>query len=158
VVNPGVLKFTIDVYNVRNLSLVVDEKQCRSMVGQDIMTPLSVMIRDCLAKLDQIRVKKYSPASDEEERGGTEGATMCMSEEIGGATVSMSEEIGGAVSMSEERGETGGVVSISAEGGEKKGAMSLLAKAKLRRLRTEIEEEQWSEALEQGLHLLWNVT
>jgi hypothetical protein len=105
------------------------------MVGQDIMTSLSVMIRDCLTKLDQIRVKKYSPASDEEERGGTEGATVSMSEEIGGATVSMSEEEG-----------------------ERKGAMSLSAKAKLQRLRTEIEEEQWCEALEQGLHLLWNVT
>jgi hypothetical protein len=53
------------------------------MVDQDIMTPLSVMIRDCLAKLDQIRVKKYSPAINEEERGGTEAATVSMSEEIG---------------------------------------------------------------------------
>jgi hypothetical protein len=47
---------------------------------------------------------------------------------------------------------------MSEEGDKRKGAMSLSAKAKLQRLRTDIEKEQWSEALEQGLHLLWNVT
>ena len=101
---------------------MVDERQCQSMVSQDIMTPLSAMIRDCLSKLDQIRIKKHRsgvhrltegdspPASDGEEEGEREGAT-CISE-----------------------------------------------KAERRRLKTDAEEEQCCEALEQGLHLLWNIT
>ena len=104
------------IYNYRNLSLVVNEKQCQSMVGQDIMTPLSAMIRDCLTKLDQIRIKKY--------RSGVrpmEGA------------------------------------STSGEGGKAEGATYISARASRRRLKTDIEEEQWRGALEQGLHLLWNV-
>ena len=104
------------MYNYRNLSLVVNEKQCQSMVGQDIMTPLSAMIRDCLTKLDQIRIKKY--------RSGVrpmEGA------------------------------------STSGEGGKAEGATCISARASRRRLKTDIEEEQWRGALEQGLHLLWNV-
>ena len=76
------------------------------------MTPLSAMIRDCLAKLDQIRKKS------EDGEKAMEG--------------------------------------VSASEGSKKSASS--AKAKHRqRLKADIEEQQWCEVLEQGLHLLWNV-
>ena len=103
-------------YYYRNLSLVVNEKQCQSMVDQDIMTPLSAMIRDCLTKLDQIRIKKYQSIQKPKEGASTSG-----------------------------------------EGGKAEGAMCISARASRRRLMTDIEEEQWRETLEQGLHLLWNV-
>lgn len=106
------------LYTHRNLSLVGSEQICDSLVREDIMTPLSAMIRDCLAKLDQIRTKKTEAAE---------------------------KSIEGASAIGEGGGEGGG-----------KGASS--AKAIYRqRLKADIEEEQWSGALEQGLHLLWNV-
>ena len=94
----------------RNLSLVVDENQCQSMVDQDIMTPLAAMIRDCLTKLDHMQTKKHS------------------------SDVRSSEEA--SAIPSEEGGKTEGAACIT------------VAK----------KQEQWYEMLEQGLHLLWNVT
>ena len=79
------------------------------------MTPLSAMIRDCLAKLEQIRAKK------------TEADAV---KSVEGASVS----------------------------GEEAGKETISAKAIYQqRLKIDIEEEQWSGALEQGLHLLRNV-
>ena len=40
---------------------------------------------------------------------------------------------------------------------EEEGAVCVSAKAKRNRLKIDLEEEQWREALEQGLHLLWNI-
>ena len=40
---------------------------------------------------------------------------------------------------------------------EEEGAVCVSVKAKRKRLKTDVEEEQWGEALEQGLHLLWNI-
>ena len=114
----------------RNLSLVIDDKQYRYVVSQDVMTPLSAMIRDCLAKLDQIRTKKQHQSDVHRPAEPTEGGSPPAGD------------------RKEEE-----------EGGEKEGAMCISENAEQWRLNTDAEEtELCCEALEQGLHLLWNIT
>ena len=117
-------------YTYRNLSLVIDDKQYRYVVSQDVMTPLSAMIRDCLAKLDQIQAKKQHQSDVHRLAEPTEG---------------------GSPAAGDREGE--------GEGDEREGAMCISENAEQWRLNTDAEEaELCCEALEQGLHLLWNIT
>ena len=117
-------------YRHRNLILVVDDKQCRYVVSRDVMTPLSAMIRDCLAKLDQIRTKKQHQSGVHRPAEPTEGG----------------------LPPADDRKE-------EEEGGEREGAMCISENAEQWKLKTDAEEaELCCEALEQGLYLFWNIT
>ena len=119
-------------YMYRNLSLVIDDKQYRYVVSQDVMTLLSAMIRDCLAKLDQIQAKKQHQSDVHRPAEPTEGGLPPADDRR----------------RREEE-----------EKDEREGAMCISENAEQWRLKTDAEEaELCCEALEQGLHLLWNIT
>ena len=99
----------------RNLSALGNNGMCDDLVKEDIMTPLSAMLRDCLSRLE------LSLEREEDERV-KEGVSL--------------------------EGETGESPEESVKG----------KKAKHRkRLKADIEKQQLTQVLEQGLHLLWNV-
>lgn len=39
----------------RNLSAIVDDEVCDDLVKEDIVTPLSAMLRDCVSKFEETR-------------------------------------------------------------------------------------------------------
>ena len=98
--------------NFRNLSLIGSEKTSDDLVKEDIMTPLSAMIKDCLSRLEHL-------SKSEEERG---------------------EE------MADERTKGSSDESVSTKKGKER-----------KRVKAEVEEQQLTQVLEQGLHLLWNL-
>ena len=73
--NLHVFSICVRVY-ARNLSAIGSDDVCDDLVKEDIMTPLSALLRDCLSRLEQQSLEEREIVEGEREEGNMEASTV----------------------------------------------------------------------------------